>query len=91
MRYRIVPDEFTLCVEEKHVKGKASKSPGEVYWVKTSWPGRLLDTAEWLLDRLTVENAKAADVTDVVGLVEAIKAAKAEVREIVADYTGVAV
>ena len=88
LRYRIVPDGYTLCVEQRRVAGAKSKNPGEVSWIKDSWPGNLAQTARFLLERLTVDNAAEQDVTDARAIVQAVEDATAEVKEIVAKYTG---
>ena len=87
-RYRIVPDNFSLCVEERRVAGAKAASPGEVTWVKESWPGNLVQTAQFLLERLTVDNATEQAVTDAQALVQAVEDATVEVKTIVAKYAG---
>ena len=90
MKYRIVADYRTLCVEKRTVKGEKSENPGEVVWVKDSWPGNLNQTAVFLLNRITVDKAAQRDTTDVRELVKAIEDATSEVKECVARYTGTA-
>jgi len=75
---RLVSGRFGWKIEAQRVRGKESKSPGEVYWAedRPAYPASLAQACEMLCERI----AKESDCDTPDGLVEAMRNAATEVR-----------